>query len=210
MLVEFNLRQQGLLKLLLEHKQGLTMEELARALAVSKAAVHQHLSVLERGGYVTMKGLRKTGGRPSQIYALTERGVHLFPKQYAWFSKLLLKQLINELGSVPVQNLLYRLGQETAASVRVRFAGRSSCERLKEIVQLMQELGYEAELEGEEIAARNCIYHDLAREHPEACALDLGLLDGLAGEQVIQTECMLRGGTACRFCLGKRAATNRP
>jgi predicted ArsR family transcriptional regulator len=210
MLVEFNPRQQGLLKLLLEHKEGLTMEELANALAVSKAAVHQHLSALERGGYVTMKGLRKTGGRPCQVYALTERGVNLFPKQYAWFSKLLLKQLLTQLGSAQVQSLLHLLGRETAASLRARLEGKEACERLKEIVNIMQELGYEAELKGEEVLARNCVYHDLAREHPEVCALDLGLLDGLVGEPVIQTECMLRGGTACRFCLGKRAATNRP
>ncbi len=210
MLVEFNPRQQGLLKLLLEHKEGLTMEELAHALAVSKAAVHQHLSALERGGYVTMKGLRKTGGRPCQVYALTERGVHLFPKQYAWFSKLLLKQLLTQLGSSQVQSLLHLLGRETAASLRTRLEGKEACERLKEIVNIMQELGYEAELKGEEVLARNCVYHDLAREHPEVCALDLGLLDGLVGEPVIQTECLLRGGTACRFCLGKRAATNRP
>jgi predicted ArsR family transcriptional regulator len=196
----FGKRQQHLLHLLLEYKDGLTMDELAHALEISKPAVHQHLIALERGGYVVHKELRKTGGRPCQVYVLTERGVHLFPKQYAWFSKLLLKQLIQELGSVPVQNLLYRLGRETAASLRWKLEGKSSTERLKEIVCLMQELGYEAKLEGEEVLARNCVYHDLAREHPEVCALDLGLLDGLGGEPVIQTECMLRGGKACRFC----------
>jgi predicted ArsR family transcriptional regulator len=122
----------------------------------------------------------------------------------------LLKQLLTQLGSAQVQSLLHLLGRETAASLRARLEGKEACERLKEIVNIMQELGYEAELKGEEVLARNCVYHDLAREHPEVCALDLGLLDGLVGEPVIQTECMLRGGTACRFCLGKRAATNRP
>ncbi|MCX8050189.1 MAG: helix-turn-helix domain-containing protein [Methylohalobius sp.] len=207
-LAGFGQCQQHLLRLLLENKAGLTIKALMRALAVSKPAVHQHLIALERGGYVMQKEQRKTGGRPSRVYALTERGVHLFPKQYAWFSRLLLKQLLQELGSVPVQSLLYRLGQETAASVRLRLQGLSPAECLKEIVQLMQELGYEARLEGEVIAACNCVYHDLAKEHPEVCALDLGLLDGLLGEQVVQTECMLRGGKACRFCLHRTKAKN--
>ncbi len=205
MLEEFGRRQQALLQLLLEHKTGLSMDELAQALEVSKAAVHQHLLTLERSGYVRQAEPRKTGGRPCQVYTLTERGIHLFTKQYAWFSKLLLKRLIQELGSVPVQNLLYRLGQETATSVRGRMEGKSPSERLEEIVRLMQELGYEAELNGEEIAAKNCVYHDLAKEHPEVCALDLGLLDGLLGEPVVQPECMLRGGRVCRFCLGKQS-----
>ncbi len=203
MLIEFSQRQQALLQLLLTHKSGLTREAIARALGISKAAVHQHLIALERGGYIAERALRKTKGRTSQVYALTERGVHLFPKQYAWFSKLLLKQLIARLGSAEVQELLYRLGQETAASFKQRFEGLAPEARLKEIAELMQEVGYEARLEGQEIAASNCLYHDLAKDHPEVCALDLGLLDGLAGAQVMQTECMLRGGEACRFCLLK-------
>lgn len=208
MLTDFGQRQQALLQLLLEHKDGLTMDELARALEVSKSAVHQHLVALMRSGYVIQRELRKTGGRPSQTYTLTDRGVHLFPKQYAWFSKLLLEHLIAQSGSAQVQGLLYRLGKETAASLYLRLEGKSFSERLREIVCIMQELGYEAKLEGEEVTARNCVYHDLAREHPEVCALDLGLLDGLLGQPVIQTECMLRGGTACRFCL-QRASESK-
>ncbi|GAB6068322.1 hypothetical protein JCM13664_16410 [Methylothermus subterraneus] len=205
MLDAFGQRQQRLLHLLLDHPEGLTMDELAQALAVSKAAVHQHLVALEREGYVAQKELRKTGGRPSPAYALSERGVHLFPKQYAWFSKLLLEHLLQELGSAAVQSLLYRLGQETAASLRAPLVAHPPKERLAAIVQLMHTLGYEAKLEGETIAARNCVYHDLAKEHPEVCALDLGLLDGLLDQPVLQTECMLRGGKACRFCLHRPA-----
>lgn len=208
MLTEFGKRQQALLQLLLEHKEGLTMDELARALEVSKSAVHRHLVALERDRYLTQKALLKTGGRPSQVYTLTDRGVHLFPKQYAWLSKLLLHQLLKQLGSAEVEKLLYRLGQETAASLRERLQGKTLAEQIPEVVRIMQELGYQAEAvetpEGPEICAKNCVYHDLAREHPEVCALDLGLLDGLLQGTALQRECMLRGGLACRFCLLSR------
>jgi DeoR family suf operon transcriptional repressor len=200
----FGQRQQALLQLLLEHKDGLTMDELARAVEVSKAAVHQHLVALERDGYVAQRELRKTGGRPCQVYALTERGIHLFPKQYAWFAELLLKELIARLGRGEVQHLLYRLGQEVAASLRPRLAGKSAEERRAEVVKMLVELGYEASLEGQTISAKNCVYHDLARQYPEVCALDLGLLDTLLGE-VTQSECMVRGGKACKFCALKPA-----
>lgn len=204
MLTSFGERQQRLLNLLLENKSGMTMDELARALEVSKPAVHQHLTALERDGYVARQALVKTGGRPSQIFILTERGVHLFPKRYAWFSELLLQQLLKRMGSEAVEKLLYQLGRETAASLRTRLEGQSPTERLRTIVQIMREFGYEATLEGETISARNCVYHDLAKAHQEVCALDLGLLDGLLEQKVIQRECMVRGGSACRFCPAHR------
>ncbi|BCX81951.1 DeoR family transcriptional regulator, suf operon transcriptional repressor [Methylomarinovum caldicuralii] len=200
MLANFGERQQQLLNLLLENKSGMTMDELARALGVSKPAVHQHLTVLERDGYVARHALVKTGGRPSQIFVLSDRGIHLFPKQYAWFSKLLLQQLLERMGSEAVEKLLYQLGRETAASLRPRLEGLSLPERLQAVVRIMGEFGYEATLEGETVAARNCVYHNLAKAHPEVCALDAGLLEGLLDRKVIQRECMVRGGGACRFC----------
>ncbi len=203
MLGGFSERQQCLLELLLRHQGGMTMEALASSLKVSKSAVHQHLNTLERDGYVIRKALRKTGGRPSQLYALTERGIHLFPKQYAWFSRLLLEQLLERLGSEEVEQLLYQQGRATAAGLLHRLAGKSGRGRLEEVVAIMQEFGYEAELregaQGPEIVAHNCIYHDLAKEHSEVCTLDMGFLDGLL-DRVFQQECIVQGGSACRFC----------
>ena len=67
-------RQQELLKLLLENKAGLTVEELSQALAISRNAVRQHLAGMERDGLLLQSGTRPTGGRPEQLYLLTDRG----------------------------------------------------------------------------------------------------------------------------------------
>ncbi len=183
MLGGFSERQQRLLELLLRHQDGMTMDELALGLKVSKSAVHQHLTILERDGYVSRKALQKTGGRPSQLYALSERGIHLFPKQYAWFSRLLLEQLLEQLGSQEVEKLLYQLGYSAVSGLRHRLEGKTGRRRLEEVVAILQEFGYQAELkegpQGTEIVAHNCVYHDLAKEHSEVCALDMGFLDAL-------------------------------
>ncbi|BCX88433.1 DeoR family transcriptional regulator, suf operon transcriptional repressor [Methylomarinovum tepidoasis] len=202
-------RQQQLLNLLLENKSGMTMDELARALGVSKPAVHQHLTTLERDGYVARHALVKTGGRPSQIYVLSDRGVHLFPKHYAWFSELLLQQLLERMGSEAVEKLLYQLGREAAVPLRERLRDKEGTEKIREVVRIMRDFGYQAQVvEGKErlpeISAKNCIYHDLAKAHREVCALDLGLLDGLLEGTVAQRSCMVRGDGDCRFCLRKR------
>lgn len=215
MLKSLGERQQRLLNLLLENKSGMTMEELARALGVSKPAVHQHLTNLERDGYVSRHALVKTGGRPSQVYALSDRGVHLFPKHYAWFSKLLLAEMLQRLGSEETESLLYQLGRQTAASLQGRLLGKTEAQRLHEVVRIMEELGYQARIVEKEngppeISAKNCVYHDLAKAHPEVCAFDLGLLDTLLEGLVVQRECMVRGGNACRFCLYGSPSTAPP
>lgn len=69
-------RQQDLLKSLLENKAGLTVEELARRLDITRTAVRQHLTGLERDRLVEQVGTRPTGGRPEQVYALGKRGAN--------------------------------------------------------------------------------------------------------------------------------------
>src|SRR5579862_6399591 len=90
--------QQEVLRQLLERKSGATLDELVTAVGLSRTAVNQHLIALERDGYVRKGNPRKTGGRPQHTYVLTEQGTNVFPKQYSWFSKLLMQTLREELG----------------------------------------------------------------------------------------------------------------
>ena len=99
--------QQEVLSGLLERKSGATLDELVSAVGLSRTAVNQHLIALERDGYVRKAAPRKTGGRPQHIYVLTEEGTNLFPKQYSWFSKLL------------IETLRERVGEEQARPVHV-------------------------------------------------------------------------------------------
>ncbi|MEI7995269.1 MAG: HTH domain-containing protein, partial [Methylococcaceae bacterium] len=103
-------RQQQILNLLLEKKTGLSIDEIATALNISRNAVQQHFTVLEKDGYIQTGVLNKTAGRPVRSYVLTEAGINSFPKQYAWFSDLILTDLKNELGTDAFQRYLHKLG----------------------------------------------------------------------------------------------------
>jgi predicted ArsR family transcriptional regulator len=59
------------------------------------------------------------------------------------------------------------------------------------------------------IEAKNCVYHELARAHPEVCQFDLELLSRFMGMDVTQEECMLRGGQSCRFRFLKQTPDDR-
>ena len=91
-------RQKDLLRLLLRHKAGLTVDELGQRLQISRNAVRQHLTALEGGGLVIPGPTRPTGGRPTQVYALSTKGSELFPRHYGWLAQLIVESIKEEVG----------------------------------------------------------------------------------------------------------------
>jgi len=81
-------RQQQILKLMLENKAGITIDEIATALAISRNAVQQHFTVLERDGYIQAGDVNKTAGRPVRSYILTEAGINSFQNNMPGFLNL--------------------------------------------------------------------------------------------------------------------------
>jgi len=208
--------QRRLLTLLLETKSGLTADELAARLAVSRSAVHQHLTSLERDGFVAKQTLAPKGGRPGFGWRLTDGGVHLFPKQYALLASLLVQALKQTSSSAELVRVLRFLGTKLAAEHAEGLVGKTRAEQIAIVADIMRKLGYHAravpDSEGSLplIDARNCVYHHLAEEHREVCELDLALLSSLLGGKVEHVECMVRGGASCRFRLLEKAAGPKP
>ncbi|MGE0173802.1 MAG: helix-turn-helix transcriptional regulator [Oligoflexales bacterium] len=210
MLSVFGERQQDLLRKLHRNKAGMTIDELARELNVTRTAVKQHLSSLEKEGYVARGGLRLTTGRPGRTFKLSSSGVDLFPKQYSWFSSLLMRGVKEQRGSEGLALHLRDLATAVAAAVKDKTNAPDGSERISRIVDVMNELSYEASVlpsqdsaKLPEIRAMNCVYHHLAQEFPEVCEFDVELLSRLSGLGVDHQECIIRGGNACRFSFSK-------
>jgi predicted ArsR family transcriptional regulator len=196
--------QQALMRTLLHNKHGLTVQALAQTLDVSRNAVRQHLTSLERDGLVAKGRTQPSGGRPEQLYVLTEAGNERFPRQYSWFSELLLQMLHAEPGGSGLDDKLADMGRTVAASLTGRLTGESgSVGRIAAVAGIMQELGYDAVARTENgeraIEARNCVFHKLAAKCPEVCSFDMALLSATSGCRVEHRTCMVRGGDACRF-----------
>ena len=206
MILPLGSSQQQVLAQLLERKLGATVDELIAAVGLSRTAVNQHLIALEREGFVRRGVPRKTGGRPQHIYVLTEEGTNLFPKQYAWFSKLMIQTLREEVGEEQASKYMYNLGVKLSATLIPRLVGLNRVERINEIVAIMNETGFVAKTVSPEdqdkiprVECKNCVYHDLSKDYPEVCRFDIGFLSGLMGAEVDHQSCMQRGGDACRF-----------
>ena len=79
----FGQRRKQLLRYLLRNKAGASVDELAEAVGVTRTAVRQHLASLMRDRLVAAGAVRASGGRPQQLFVLTEEGKEAFPRHYS-------------------------------------------------------------------------------------------------------------------------------
>lgn len=207
--------RQQILQQLLENKNGLNIEELTHYLKISRAAVQQHFSILEKEGLIKKHKRIKTLGRPSMNYILTNAGLAHFPKRYSLISTLILEQLNQHFTSEQREVFMQKMGKKLAEKYKVLVAGKNPAERAEILVDLMQDLGFQtrmkthSETNAIEIHAYNCIYHDVAQQFPEICTLDETFLSELMNKKIKMHLCMAKGDDVCCFKLnaGKKGTS---
>jgi predicted ArsR family transcriptional regulator len=198
-------RRKRLLRHLLRHKPGATIDELAAALGVTRTAVRQHLASLMRDGLVAAGAERASGGRPLRLYVLTDEGREVFPRRYSWFARLLIEAMAQEHGAAGLRTRFGRIAATVVAQLPHRPPpGASRREKVEELSGLMDQLGYDARKVKDvggapTIEADNCVFHELAQRNPAICHFDLALLTSYTGSKVELHECMAKGGHVCRF-----------
>jgi predicted ArsR family transcriptional regulator len=204
--------QKRVLEYLLINPSGATLEEIANHLEITKSAAKQHILKVESLGYLTYSDARGFIGRPKRRYLLSPEGQEAFPKQYSWLSNSLLEILAQDLGKGAVTKLMESLADRVSASMEAKLQNaRSTAEQLSLIVGVLNELGYRATLKqsdlrkGAVVEATNCVYHSVAKKHPELCRFDIRLLENTSNLDVKQESCIARGGAVCRFCLTRKS-----
>lgn len=209
-LTQFGITQRKLLRVLLSKQQGATVEELCAALNVSHNAVRQHLTALTGAGFVARGETIPSGGRPRAVYVLLPAGRELFPRNYALIAHGMIEHLYARGGIAAVQAMLGAIGAKLGGETASRIAAATSRDETTRILaEQLDALGYEAEVvdvDGHtEVQAWNCVFHSLARAHPDVCRFDLAFMSAATGRAVQRTTCMLHGQPACRFRLGERS-----
>jgi DeoR family transcriptional regulator, suf operon transcriptional repressor len=200
--------QKRILEFLLDQGEGATLDELALHLGITKTAVKEHLIKLQNYGYLAHVDAKGAVGRPRRRYLLSAEGQEVFPRQYSWLSNVLLELLAEDLGAEAVSRIMKELAKKVAGSMEPRFKNaKSSKEILAEVTNALNELGYRASLKqsdvrkGAIVEATNCVYHSVAKRHPELCQFDVQFLQNASGMNVKLESCIARGASVCRFCL---------
>lgn len=198
-------RQRELLELFLKNKAGMTADEISERLTITRNAVRQHLAALENDRLLKKGATRASGGRPEQLYVLTEKGRECFPRHYSWFAQLLVGSLEEEMGKEGFAEHLAAMGKKVGQQLLSQHNHLSGTqEKVQGLAAIMEELGYSARsTETAEgvllIEADNCVFHDLAVKNPQICRFDLALMATFTGSKVEHQECMAKSGHVCRF-----------
>jgi predicted ArsR family transcriptional regulator len=198
--------QQALLRHLLQQPEGTGVEALCERLRISHNAVRQHLSALIARGWVERCAPQPSGGRPQARFRLTPEAHALFPRNYGQIAGALLEGVIARLGDAGARDLLVQLGRELGAAEPAPDAN-SRQEVAEALAARLDQLGYEAvptQRGGEaQVEAYNCVFHALAREHPDVCRFDLAFMEAATAHRIHHMECIIRGGHVCRFRIGE-------
>ena len=174
---------------LLKRNGEQTVAQLGAALGVSGVAVRRHLDVLEHVGLVRQTTRSQGRGRPAFVYALTEMGHDLFPRNYHQLVAQLLEAATSELGPEAVERLFDHRQQELAELYRTRTRGQPLPELASALAAIQDENGYMAECaaagDGQFVVREhNCAIARVAGSWPTACAHELALFRQLAGPEV--------------------------
>ena len=201
MLGQSDTRGDVMLHLLRNRERGLTLDELAERVGVSRNAIRQHITALERDGLVGPVGLRRTGRRPSRAYGLTAEGGERFPRQYDRLALALLEAIHERLGEDAAEAVLEVMVEDLSRPWLPELERLAPDERRARVVEIMNDLGYHATRaeDGQGVKAVNCVFHNVARRNRAVCRFDERLLSRLLGEQVRLTLCMALGDGACVF-----------
>jgi predicted ArsR family transcriptional regulator len=198
-------RQKQLLQRLIKNKTGMTVDELSQELKITRNAVRQHLAALESDGLVALGSTRPSGGRPQQLYVLTEKGKEVFPRHYSWFAQLVVESVKTEHGAKGLHERLGAMGTSVAVQLRTQNPGlKTRAQKVERLAAVMDQIGYNARNAGAPdktpvIEADNCVFHELAMKNPEICRFDLAMMGAFTDSKVEHQECMARGGNVCRF-----------
>ena len=170
-------------------RSGRTVEELARAVALTDNGVRGHLAVLERDGVIRQRGTVRRGsggGKPAYLYELTSEAEELFSRAYEPTLRRLLDVLIERVGPEESEALLRSVGRRLAEGKTVPIDGTRA--RLEAATGVLNELGGLAELEEHDgtlfIRGYSCPLAAVTPDHPEVCRMAEALVAEVAGVQV--------------------------
>jgi len=126
-----------ILEALLKAGGPIGVDELARHLNISRSAVYQHMTTLERDRMIEPGEVAYTKGRPGQTYQLTDIGRNMFPKHYSMLAGLLIGLIEKRLGDDELAGFMDELGEQLAENFAARVQGLDARARLVEIAKIM-------------------------------------------------------------------------
>jgi predicted ArsR family transcriptional regulator len=194
---------------LLRRKGHASAEAIASDLGVTPNAVRQHLTNLERDGFVVSQPERRARGRPSLLFSLTERADSVFPKRYGQLATMVLQEVQEMGGEEALDEIFARVAARHADAIEANLAGLDFDEKLRRVVAWIGRAGTLAEQteteEGVKVTIHNCPFRNTALKFPQVCTITPHLMSRLLGTAISQSDSIHRRDPYCSFVVQRPA-----
>ena len=188
---------------LLRRKGRASAETIASDLAVTPNAIRQHLTNLERDGFVVSKPERSGRGRPSLVFTLTERADSVFPKRYGQLATMVLQEVQDIGGPEALDEIFSRMAARHARAIEPSLEGLDFDHKLERVVAWIGRAGTLAEQtetpEGVKVTIHNCPFRNTALKYPQVCTITPHLISQLLGAPISQADSIHRHDPYCSF-----------
>ena len=190
---------------LLRRRGRSSAEIIAGDLGVTPNAVRQHLTNLERDGLVVSQPERSGRGRPSLLFALTERADAVFPKRYGQLATMVLQEVQEMGGPEALDEIFARVAARHAGAIERDLVELSFDEKLRRVVAWIGRAGTLVEQsetsEGVRVTIHNCPFRNTALKFPQVCTITPQLITRLTGAAVSQSDSIHRHDPYCSFVI---------
>jgi len=188
---------------LLRRKGRSSAETIANDLGVTPNAVRQHLTNLERDGFVVSQPERSGRGRPALLFALTERADSVFPKRYGQLATMVLQEVQEMGGPDALDEVFARVAARHASAIEPNLDGLDFDEKMNRVVAWIGRAGTLVEQtespEGVKVTIHNCPFRNTALKFPQVCTITPQLISRLTGAAVSQSDSIHRHDPYCSF-----------
>jgi DeoR family suf operon transcriptional repressor len=192
----------------LKRRGTASIPELAEVEGLNPESIRAHVRSLLDEGLLEFRGERVQGrGRPERLYGLARKAESRFPRRESELLQGLARYLREAGHQALLDGFLESFAREREAEARTRLDGLSGRERLREVVQILNEEGYMAELHegvgGEAPLLRlcHCPVRELVDVTRTPCRVEIGFVRALVGETLARVEYIPDGGHACAYTL---------
>jgi predicted ArsR family transcriptional regulator len=189
-----------------------TVAAIAGELGMNQANIRRHLEVMRAEGLVDVRSERHAVGRPSYVYALTERGEEL-NAHYPRLVNRMVRRMAALPGSGPgvIEQVFEGVAEDVARAYRPLVTGVTIEERVAQTSQALRDEGivdhWRKDEDGFHLLNSACPYRKAAEASLAPCHADQRTVELLVGAPVEQVARMVEGHAACEYVV-RAAATD--
>ncbi len=187
---------------LMKRNEKISIKDAEGALELSASTVRQHLSDLERDGFIGHRSERHGVGRPRKVYSLRAKADRFFERRDREVLQQLIRFLQSEQDKGQVERFFRSMGPELMRFRHQDLSDTSPSKQVEVLNDYLTERGYAPDVslddEGRIVMELfHCPFATVATESSAPCAMELALLEKVLGQGVEKTQHMFDDGAHC-------------